>query len=370
MFKRCSVILLVLVLAVSLAIGCAAPAPAPAPAPTPAPAPAPAPAPPKPAPAPAPPPAPPAPTVWTPEKPITVIIPWKAGGGTDLYARIAAPHWQKYMPGKEPFIMVNKPGGGGVIGTTAIYTAKPDGYTIGLTIPLSMIINQLVSEVGYDMRKFEILGGPCVYKRTIFTNPETVPEIKTWEEALARIYDLKVGTYGYGGTSHLAPLLHGYLSGQFDPGKVNFVHYSGTPGLVAGFKRKEVDIYWGAIEAHKKYADEGIMTAMLVFSDATHELCPEIPTTVEAGISKAKEINAALYDPKVFIAPPGTPKIVVDTLAEALARALDDPTCLADGEKAKKPILALSAEELKKFVDDGVVTWSKQTAIIELLKKG
>jgi len=369
-FKRCSVILLVLVLAVSLAIGCAAPAPAPAPAPTPAPAPAPAPAPPKPAPAPAPAPAPPAPTVWTPEKPITIIVPWAAGGGTDIYARVAVPHWEKYMPGKEPFIIVNKPGGGGVIGTTAIYTAKPDGYTIGLTIPLSMIINQLVSEVGYDMRKFEILGGPCVYKRTIFTNPETVPEIKTWEDALARIYDLKLGTYGYGGTSHLAPLLHGYMSGQFDPGKVNFVHYSGTSGLVAGFQRKEVDIYWGSIEAHKKYADQGIMTTMLVFSDAPHELCPEIPTTVQAGIPKAKEINSTLYDPKVFIAPPGTPKIVVDTLVEALARALDDPACLADGEKAKNPIVVLSAEEMKKFVDDGVVTWSKQTEIIELLKKG
>ena len=52
---------------------------------------------------------------WAPEKPIQIIVPYKAGGGTDVYARIVAKYWEKYLPGDQPIVIVNKPGGGGVI---------------------------------------------------------------------------------------------------------------------------------------------------------------------------------------------------------------------------------------------------------------
>ena len=57
----------------------------------------------------------PAKAEWTPEKPIQIIVPYKAGGGTDVYARIVAKYWEKYLPGDQPIVIVNKPGGGGVI---------------------------------------------------------------------------------------------------------------------------------------------------------------------------------------------------------------------------------------------------------------
>jgi len=311
----------------------------------------------------------PPPTEWTPEKPITIIVPWKAGGGTDIYARIVSVYWQKYMLGHQPMIIVNKDGAGGALGTSDVYTAKPDGYTIGLTIPAAMILNQLTTATPpFDMAKFEVLGAPSLYTRTLFANPKTVPGIKTWDDVLAKIYDLKIATYGYAGTPHLAAILIGYEGGQYDPEKLKFVHYDGTAEIVPGFLRGEVDLYFGAIESHKKYVDEGAFNTLLLFGDERSELCPDVPTSVEVGIPNAQKINAALYDPKVFIAPPGTPELVVRTLSEALAKALADPDCLADAQKAKTPILAMSREDCKNFIQVSLEVWSKQKEILDLIK--
>jgi len=307
---------------------------------------------------------------WVPEKPIQVIVPYKAGGGTDSYARIVAQCWEKYIPGDQPVVIINKPGGGGAIGTTDVYTAKPDGYTIGLIIPNQMILNQLTSDTVFDVRKFEFLGGPSVYTRTIFVNPKTVPEIDTWDELLERIYELRIATYGYGSTAHIATILQGKLSGQYDPQKLHFIHYEGTSGIVAAFERGEADVYWGAAEAHKIYADQGIFRPILVLSTERHPLLPDVPSAAEVGIPNAENISLALWDPKAFVAPPRTPENVVNTLTDTLWKAMNDPECKAAAEKAKRPITPITREKLEEFIDKAFETWSKQEDILELIKGG
>ncbi|MDH4267128.1 MAG: tripartite tricarboxylate transporter substrate binding protein [Deltaproteobacteria bacterium] len=307
---------------------------------------------------------------WVPKQPIKMIVPWPAGGGTDLYARIVAPHWKKYLPGDQPIVIVNKSGGGGVIGTTDVYNAKPNGYTIGLTILNAMILNQLTSEVKFDMRKFEILGGPSLYTRTVYANPKSVPDVKTWKDVLSKIHELRIATYGFGSTAHVAPLFVGTVSKLFDPSKLHFVHYKGTAGVVAGFQRGDAEIYFGAVEAHDKYAKQGLFRTILILDDERNKMIPDIPTAVEAGIPGAQEINSAFYDPKAFIAPPGTPKNILDTYAEALMKALKDPACLADAEKAKSPMEIIPREKLLKFIPQAMETWSKQKEILKLIKGG
>ncbi len=307
---------------------------------------------------------------WVPKQPIKMIVPWPAGGGTDLYARIVAPYWKKYLPGDQPLVIVNKTGGGGVIGTTEVFTAKPDGYTIGLTIPNAMILNQLTSEVRFDMRKFEVLGGPSLYTRTVYSNPKSVPDVKTWKDLLNKIYQLRIATYSFGSTAHLAPLFIGQVSKLYDPSKLNFVHYKGTSGVVAGFQRGDAEVYFGAVEAHDKYAKQGLFHTIMIVGDERNEMIPEVPTSVEVGIPGAKEINSAFYDPKAFIAPPGTPKNIVDTLAAALMKALKDPACHADAKKAKSPMAIIPREKLRDFIPQAIDTWSKQKEILKLIKGG
>ena len=305
---------------------------------------------------------------WVPKQPVKMIVPWPAGGGTDLYARIVVPHWEKYLPGDQPIVIVNKTGGGGVIGTTEVFNAKPDGYTIGLTIANAMILNQLVASVRFDMRKFEILGGPSLYTRTIYSNPKSVPDVKTWKDVLDKIYKLRLATYSFGSTAHVAPLLVGYVSKLFDPAKLHFVHYKGTAGVVAGFQRGDAEVYFGAVEAHDKFAKQGLMRAILIFDDERNKMIPDIPTSVEAGIPGAQEINGAFYDPKAFIAPPGTPKNIVDTFVDSLMKALKDPACAADAKKAKSPMAVIPREKLQKFIPQAMETWGKQKEILKLIK--
>jgi len=310
------------------------------------------------------------PSEWIPEKEIQLIIPYKAGGGTDIYARIVAPYWEKYLPGDQPIVIINKLGGGGVVGTTAIYQAKPDGYTIGLIIPLAMIINQLTKpEVQYDVLKMPVLGSPSAYTRVVCTNPKTVPDIENWDDLLERIYDLTFATYGFGGTAHLAPLLTGYESGLYDPRKLHFVHYSGTSGVIAAFERKEADVYFGAVEAHTAYRNE-VFNFILVFKNERHEMCPDVPTTVEVGIPNAEKINNALTDIKAFVAPPETPAFITNTLASSLNKAMNDPLCIKEAKEKKRPITPRNAKESVKLVNEMFKTWSKQDEIIELLKTG
>lgn len=307
---------------------------------------------------------------WVPKQPVKMIVPWPAGGGTDLYARIVVPHWEKYLPGDQPIVIVNKTGGGGVIGTAEVFNAKPDGYTIGLTIPNAMILNQLTASVPFDMRKFEILGGPSLYTRTLYSNPKSLPDVKTWKDVLEKIYKLRFATYGFGATAHLAPLVVGYVSKLFDPAKLNFVHYKGTAGVVAGFQRGDAEVYFGAVEAHGKYAEQGLMRTILILDDERNKIIPDIPTSVEAGIPGAREINAAFYDPKAFIAPPGTPKDIVDTYVDSLMKAMKDPACAADAQKAKSPLEAIPPEKLRKFIPQAIETWSQQKEVLKLIKGG
>ena len=307
---------------------------------------------------------------WVPKQPVKMIVPWPAGGGTDLYARIVAPHWEKYLPGDQPIVIVNKTGGGGVIGTAEVFNAKPDGYTIGLTIVNAMILNQLTASVPFDMRKFEMLGGPSLYTRTIYSNPKSLPDVKTWKDVLDKIYKLRIATYGFGSTAHLAPLVAGYVSKLFDPAKLNFVHYKGTPGVVAGFQRGDGEVYFGAVEAHDKYAKQGIMRTILILADERNKTIPDVPTSVETGIPGAREINAAFYDPKAFIAPPGTPKNIVDTYVDSLMKALKDPACAADAKKAKSPMEVIPREKLMNFIPQAIETWTQQKEVLKLIKGG
>jgi len=139
---------------------------------------------------------------------------------------------------------------------------------------------------------------------------------------------------------------------------------------VAGFQRGEAEVYFGAVEAHDKYAKQGLFHTILILSDERKKIIPEVPTSVEAGIPGAKDINAAFYDPKAFIAPPGTPKNIVDTLAATLMKTLKDPACQADAEKAKSPLEIIPREKLQSFIPLAIATWSQQKEILKLIKGG
>lgn len=215
-----------------------------------------------------------------PERPITLIVPWAAGGGTDATARIVGSLLEKEL--KTPVNVVNRVGGNGVVGHQAIASGKPDGYTIGmLTVEISMMHHQGLTEL--TPRSYTPLALMNVGPAAV-TVSESSP-YKNMDDLLQAIKakpgDLKASGTGQGGIWHIA--LAGMLKSlNIDINAVPWVPSNGAaPGmleLVAG----GVDIVPAALPEARAMIDAGKARPLAVMADKHSALYPDVPTLKEA----------------------------------------------------------------------------------------
>src|SRR6478609_7020598 len=233
-----------------------------------------------------------------PDRPITMIVPWGAGGGTDAVARFFAAYMEKDLG--QPVNVVNRTGGNGVVGHSAIAQATPDGYTIGLvTVEITMMHWQGLTELG-----------PTSYQPLALVNADAagfqVRADSPWKSVKDVIDAVKAnpGKYkasgtGQGGIWHLA--IAGLLSDlKVDPAAVPWVPSNGAaPGLqdlVAG----GVDIAPVSIPEARSLIDAGKVKSLAVFADSPPALYPSLPTVKQSTGSNWK---AAAW--RGFAAPKG-----------------------------------------------------------------
>jgi putative tricarboxylic transport membrane protein len=251
-----------------------------------------------------------------PERPITMIVPWGAGGGTDAVARFFGAYLERELG--QPVNVVNRTGGNGVVGHSAIAQAQPDGYTIGLiTVEITMMHWQGLTELG-----------PTSYQPLALVNADAagfqVRADSPWKSLKDAIDAVKAnpgkhkasGT-GQGGIWHLA--IAGLLSDlKIDPAAVPWVPSNGAaPGLqdlVAG----GVDIVPVSIPEARSLIDAGKVKSLAVFADKPPALYPNLPTVKQAIGSDWK--TAAW---RGFAAPKGLPKDIADRLTAAFKKAYD-----------------------------------------------
>jgi len=251
-----------------------------------------------------------------PQRPIQLIVPWGAGGGTDATARIIAAVMEKDL--KQPINVVNRTGGSGVVGHDAIAKATPDGYTIGLiTVEITMMHHVGLTALG-----------PADYVPIGLVNADpagihvrTDSPYKNVKELIAAIKanpgKLKASGTGQGGIWHLA--IAGLLKEQgVDPAALPWVPSNGAaPGLqdmVAG----GVDVVPCSIPEARAMIDAGKVKALAIMDANPPALYPNVPTL-------QKEIGSNWSMPawRVIAAPKGIPAEVQKTLGAALKRAYD-----------------------------------------------
>jgi tripartite-type tricarboxylate transporter receptor subunit TctC len=215
-----------------------------------------------------------------PERPLTVIVPWAAGGGTDATARIIATLLEKELG--QPVNVVNRTGGSGVVGHAAIASAAPDGYTIGvLTVEIGMMHWQGLTELTgasytpIGLVNFDPAGLAVAADSPYKTANDLVAAIK------ANPGKLKASGTGQGGIWHLA--IAGMLSDmKIDPASVPWVPSNGAaPGLqdlVAG----GVQIAPVSLPEARSLIDAGKVRELAVMSDKRAALYPAVPTLKEA----------------------------------------------------------------------------------------
>ena len=249
-----------------------------------------------------------------PERPITLIVPWGAGGGTDAVARFFAAYLEKDLG--QPVNVVNRTGGNGVVGHSAIAQAAADGYTFGLvTVEITMMHWQGLTDLS-----------PTSYQPLALVNADPAgfqvradspyKSVKDVIDAIkANPGKLKASGTGQGGIWQLA--IAGLLSDlKIDPNAVPWVPSNGAaPGLqdlVAG----GVDIVPCSIPEARALIDAGKVKSLAIFADKAPALYPNLPTIKQATGSDWK--TAAW---RGFAMPKGTPKDVVDKLTSAIEKA-------------------------------------------------
>ena len=171
-----------------------------------------------------------------PEKPITMIVAYGPGGGTDLIARLIAPYVEKYLGNDARIVVSNKAGAGGAIGFTEIAKAAPDGYTIGFLNTPNLISIPIERQANYVWRGFDLLGN-LVDDPGAFTVNSASP-LKNLNDLLAYAKanpgTVTVGTTGIGSDDHLAMLFFERAAGV----KMSHVPYKGSAevrtGLLSG----------------------------------------------------------------------------------------------------------------------------------------
>ena len=255
-----------------------------------------------------------------PNKPITVIVPFAAGGPTDVIARLVGEHMSRTLG--QPIIVENIGGAGGTIGMTRAVQAKPDGYTIAV----GNMGTQSAAPALYPSLKYDPAASFAQIGIVNYTPQAIVAKKATSAGNLKEFLDylkvnhakLSYGHAGVGSISHVAGLVFNAKFG-FKP---TLVPYRGTgpaiQDLVAGQLDYMVDQSLNVIPQ----IQAGTIKVYAIAAQDRLASLPDVPTTAEGGIDF---IFSAWNG---MVAPKGTPTDIVEKLADALSKALDDPAVL------------------------------------------
>jgi tripartite-type tricarboxylate transporter receptor subunit TctC len=253
-----------------------------------------------------------------PTKPVTVIVPWPAGGPTDVAMRAIAESAQKHLG--QPMIIDNKSGGGGTVGVAVMAaSAKPDGYTIGqITVPVFRVpfmqkttwshedFTYIVHLTGYVFGIYSGIGAP-------FTNWKELVEY-----AKANPGKVTYGTPGAATSLHLGVEQIAEKAGI----KLTHVPFKGTAEVIAAVAGGHVMIGAGSIGAARPLVEAGKARYMNVWTAEPRKAFPGVPTLVELGYGMVVESPWGVAGPK------GMDPKVVAKLHDAFAKAIQEPAVI------------------------------------------
>ena len=290
-----------------------------------------------------------------PDKPVTIVVPFTAGGPTDKVARDLAEAMRKSMGG-QPVLVDNVGGAGGTLGANKVAKAAPDGYTILLHHIGMSTSPALYRSLPYKtLDDFEYLGMVNEVPMTLIGKP-TLPatnyaELTKWLEANKG--KINLGNAGLGAASHLCGLLF-QSTVKID---MTTVPYKGTAPAMNDLLGGQIDLMCdqttntsGQIEAGKVKA-----YAVTTSKRLTTPALKGLPTLDEVGL---KGFNVSIWHG--LYAPKGTPKAVTDKLNAALRAALKDADFVKNEEKLGAVIVTdarLGGAEHKKFVEAEIAKW-------------
>jgi tripartite-type tricarboxylate transporter receptor subunit TctC len=276
-----------------------------------------------------------------PERPITMIIAYAPGGGTDLVARLIAPYIEKYLGNNARIVVSNKSGAGGAIGFAELAKAAPDGYTIGFLNTPNLISIPIEREASFTWKSFDLIGN-LVDDPGAFTVQSTnsIMNLKDLVAfAKANPGKVTVGSTGVGSDDHLAMLIFSKAAGV----KMTHVPYKGSGEVRGAIASGQLVV--GAINVGEalQYIKGGSQLRMIGQMALKRTLlAPDVPTFAEQGY------NIEMASLRGIAAPKGLPADVRNRLVKAVAQAAADPAFLKQAAEMFAPMRYLDPVAYEK----------------------
>jgi tripartite-type tricarboxylate transporter receptor subunit TctC len=286
-----------------------------------------------------------------PDRPVRIVVPFAPGGGTDVVARTLAQEMAKDLG--ISIVVENKPGAGTIVGTQAVATSQPDGYTLLMGTFANAVNPSLHTKLPYDPHKdFAAVALIARSFNVVVVNPKS--PIKSIADLIAAAKaepeKLSYGTYGIGTSAHLAGELFKYMA------KVNLttVPYKGAAPAITDLIGGQIQVMFTTVASAASLVEAGHLRAIAVTSAERSPAFPQLPTVSEAGVpGYAAEAWYGLY------APAATPADIIDRLNKSAAKAVQSEAFKKLSVNEGLVMVASPPEELDRYFRGEEERWRK-----------
>ena len=286
-----------------------------------------------------------------PTRPITLVVPYAAGGGNDSMARIVAERMSRTLG--QQIVVENRGGAGGSIATRQVAKAQADGYTLVIGGTGTLAVNPtLYANVGYDPRRdFVPVGLIGTSALIVLVHPSVAAKSirELIELARNKPGEISYASAGVGSGIHLGTVLFEHMADV----KLTHVPYRGTGPALTDLLGGHVGLYFSSLPAAVGIVKEGKVRALGITAAKRSSAFPDVPTVAEAGVPG---YEAVLH--YGIVAPAGTPRPIIDKLNAALRTAVAAPETQQRMAAEGTEPLASTPEEYAADIDREETKWS------------
>jgi tripartite-type tricarboxylate transporter receptor subunit TctC len=285
-----------------------------------------------------------------PTRPVRIVVTFLAGGSNDIVARLIGQWLSEHLG--QAFVIENRVGAGGNIGTETVVRAPADGYTLLLAGAPNAISTTLYEKLNFDfIRDIAPVAGIVDVPAVMLVHPsfpaKTIPEFVAY--AKANPGKVNMASAGNGSSTHLAGELFRMMTG------INMQHvpYRGAPAALTDLIARQVQVFFGNLPGSIEYVKAGTLRALAVTTATRSDVLPDVPTVGEfvPGYQSSAWLGLGV--------PRNTPADIVDKLNKEVNAGLADPKLKARLADVGGAVLAGSPADFGKLIADETEKWGK-----------
>ena len=286
---------------------------------------------------------------WPQKQTIRMIVPFPAGGGTDVVARLVAKYLSERL--RQTIIVENRGGANGQIGLQALKQSPPDGYTMAMTSDTPMTVNPWIyKNIPYDaLRDFTPVTSVIRLPSMMAVHPSFPAKTVAEFVALAKEKPggIAYASAGVGNFSHLEMELFALKAGI----KLTHVPYKGTGPSAMGMIAGEVQVGWNNVSTLMPYTQAGKLRALAVAEPKRMPELPDVPAIAETipGFDMAPWVG--------IILPLGTPQLIVNRLTKETTAVMNDPTIAKQFTDQQLAVMLLPGDKFRDLIQHDLDKW-------------